>query len=189
MNEAWDAGPICLQEELEILPEEDYGTLSRRCAEMGAELVLHSAGLIAEDQEPRTPQDDLQATFAPLIKKEETVIDWRRSSREIKNRIRGLTPIPGARTFWNESVLKIQRSLALNEDSVGALPGEVLAVGPVVRDNLLNLGHLDLKADGLTEPKLPGDVCVRVGDLPLLKPGDAFRITRPADHSTNGDPS
>ncbi|MCA9425496.1 MAG: methionyl-tRNA formyltransferase [Candidatus Omnitrophica bacterium] len=130
LNEAWDAGPICLQEELEILPEEDYGSLSRRCAEMGAELVLHSAGLIAEDQEPRTPQDDLQATFAPLIKKEETVIDWRRSSREIKNRIRGLTPIPGARTFWNESVLKIQRSLALNEDSVGALPGEVLAVGP-----------------------------------------------------------
>ncbi len=39
-------------------------------------------------------------------------------------------------------------------------------MGPVVRDNLLNLGHLDLKADGRTEPKLPGDVCVRVGDHP-----------------------
>ena len=56
---------------------------------------------------------------------------------------------------------------------------EVLAVGPVVRDNLLNLGHLDLKADGRTEPKLPGDVCVRVGDIPLLAVGDTFRITRP----------
>ena len=56
---------------------------------------------------------------------------------------------------------------------------EVLAVGHVVRDNLLNLGHLDLKADGLTEPKLPGDVCVRTGDLPLLRVGDTFRITRP----------
>lgn len=56
---------------------------------------------------------------------------------------------------------------------------EILAVGPVVRDNLLNLGHLNLKADGLTEPKLPGDVCVRVGDLPLLQPGDAWSITRP----------
>lgn len=56
---------------------------------------------------------------------------------------------------------------------------EVLAVGEVVRDNLLNLGHLDLKADGRTEPKLPGDVCVRVGGLPLLVEGDAFRITRP----------
>ena len=56
---------------------------------------------------------------------------------------------------------------------------EVLAVGDVVRDNLLNLGHLDLKADGLTEAKLPGDVCVRKGSIPLLATGDAFRITRP----------
>jgi PTS system glucitol/sorbitol-specific IIA component len=60
---------------------------------------------------------------------------------------------------------------------------EVLAVGPVVRDNLLNLGHLDLKADGRTEAKLPGDVCVRVGDLPLLQVGDRFRITRPTTSS------
>jgi PTS system glucitol/sorbitol-specific IIA component len=57
---------------------------------------------------------------------------------------------------------------------------EVLAVGDVVRDNLLNLGHLDLKADGLTDAKLPGDVCVPKRDIPLLAPGDAFRITRPA---------
>ena len=57
---------------------------------------------------------------------------------------------------------------------------EVLAVGDVVRDNLLNLGHLDLKADGLTEAKLPGDVCVPKGDIPLLATGDSFRITRPA---------
>lgn len=57
---------------------------------------------------------------------------------------------------------------------------EVLAVGDVVRDNLLNLGHMDIKADGLTEAKLPGDVCVRKGPIPLLATGDAFRITRPA---------
>lgn len=62
---------------------------------------------------------------------------------------------------------------------VGDAELKVLAVGPVVRDNLLNLGHLDLKADGRTEPKLQGDVCVRSGDLPLLRVGDAFRITRP----------
>lgn len=55
---------------------------------------------------------------------------------------------------------------------------EILAVGDVVADNLLNLGHLDLKADGLTEPKLPGDVCVDPQTLPLLQAGDAFRIIR-----------
>ena len=55
---------------------------------------------------------------------------------------------------------------------------EVLAVGEVVRDNLLNLGHLDLKANGLTEAKLPGDVNVAKQDLPLLSAGDAFRVLR-----------
>ncbi len=62
---------------------------------------------------------------------------------------------------------------------LGDVSMEVLAVGHVVRDNLINLGHLDLKADGRTEAKLPGDVCVRTGDIPLLTVGDTFRITRP----------
>ena len=83
--------------------------------------------------------------------------------------------------------ISVLHSPTLADD--GPLPGdtvhlgdvalEVLAVGHVVRDNLLNLGHLDLKADGRTEAKLPGDVCVRAGDLPLLAAGDPFRITRP----------
>ncbi len=67
---------------------------------------------------------------------------------------------------------------------VGDTDLEVLAVGPVVRDNLLNLGHLDLKADGRTEAKLPGDVCVRTGPLPLLAEGDPFSITRHAQEAT-----
>jgi PTS system glucitol/sorbitol-specific IIA component len=63
---------------------------------------------------------------------------------------------------------------------LGEVALEILAVGPVVRDNLLNLGHLDLKADGRTDAKLPGDVCVRTGELPLLAVGDPISITRPA---------
>jgi len=69
---------------------------------------------------------------------------------------------------------------------VGDAEMEVLAVGPVVRDNLLNLGHLDLKADGRAVCKLPGDVCVRVGDLPLLRVGDPFRITRRTTQGNQG---
>lgn len=70
---------------------------------------------------------------------------------------------------------------------LGAATLEVLAVGHVVRDNLLNLGHLDLKADGLTEAKLPGDVCVPQGEIALLATGDSFRITRPAAADTGQD--
>jgi glucitol/sorbitol PTS system EIIA component len=55
---------------------------------------------------------------------------------------------------------------------------EVLAVGPVVGENLLNLGHIDIKANGRTTAKLPGDANVPQQDLPLPTPGDVFRIVR-----------
>jgi PTS system glucitol/sorbitol-specific IIA component len=61
---------------------------------------------------------------------------------------------------------------------------EILAVGSVVADNLLNLGHLDLKANGLSEAKLPGDVNVAKQTLPLLSAGDAFRILRGEGRTT-----
>lgn len=63
---------------------------------------------------------------------------------------------------------------------------EFLAIGPVVAENLLNLGHIDVKANGLTEAKLPGDANVAKQTLPLPSPGDVFRIVRGAGHQTEG---
>jgi PTS system glucitol/sorbitol-specific IIA component len=56
----------------------------------------------------------------------------------------------------------------------------VLAVGEVVAGNLLKLGHLDIKADGNTEPSMPGDLCVPQGSLPAIAVGQTIRIVRPA---------
>ena len=56
----------------------------------------------------------------------------------------------------------------------------VLAVGDVVADNLLALGHLDLKADGRSTPAMPGDVCVPAGTLPEVQVGQTIRLLRPA---------
>lgn len=53
---------------------------------------------------------------------------------------------------------------------------EVLAVGPVVNDNLVNLGHMDLKANGQTEPPMPGDICVQKVELPLMAAGGQMKI-------------
>lgn len=55
----------------------------------------------------------------------------------------------------------------------------ILAVGDVVAGNLLELGHLDLKADGNTEPAMPGDLCVPKGSLPAVAVGQTIRIVRP----------
>jgi PTS system glucitol/sorbitol-specific IIA component len=51
-----------------------------------------------------------------------------------------------------------------------------LAVGSVANDNLLNLGHLDLKANGLTEPEMPGDVNVEATVLPTVQIGDRLIV-------------
>jgi len=56
----------------------------------------------------------------------------------------------------------------------------VLAAGAVVEANLLNLGHVDLKANGALEPDMPGDVCVPPDSLQVPRPGTTFRILRPA---------
>ena len=53
---------------------------------------------------------------------------------------------------------------------------KVLAVGSVASDNLLNLGHLDLKANGLTEAELPGDVNIDEVELPIISVGDIFQV-------------
>lgn len=56
----------------------------------------------------------------------------------------------------------------------------VLAVGPVVEANLLNLGHIDLKANGATRADMPGDVNLPSDTLVVPEPGSTFRILRPA---------
>jgi PTS system glucitol/sorbitol-specific IIA component len=91
--------------------------------------------------------------------------------------------------------MSVRHVASVSED--GPLPGdtlvlgstemEVLAVGPVVADNLLNLGHIDVKANGSREAKLPGDVNVADQDLPLLVAGDAFRILRGPGPSTTDE--
>lgn len=60
---------------------------------------------------------------------------------------------------------------------------EVLAVGPVVNDNLVNLGHMDLKANGQTEPPMPGDICVEKIELPLMAAGGQMKIAAGAGSS------
>jgi PTS system glucitol/sorbitol-specific IIA component len=54
----------------------------------------------------------------------------------------------------------------------------ILAVGPVVSENLLNLGHLDLKANGLNEAELPGDTNVEARELPMIQVGDRIEIIK-----------
>ncbi len=96
----------------------------------------------------------------------------------------------GVLVFFGESApIELHEFSILHKPDVetrAPLPGDlirlsneeftVLAVGSVASDNLLNLGHLDLKANGLPEAELPGDVNVEVRDLPTVKVGDRLEV-------------
>ena len=94
-----DTGDMLLQQEIDIAPEETAPELAASMAEAGAPLVLATLrGLVSGNLVPR-PQDNDQATYAPLLKKEDGRIDWDLPAQQIYDRMRGFTPWPGAWTF------------------------------------------------------------------------------------------
>ncbi len=103
INEKIDEGNILLQEELEILPDENAGSLHDRLMEMGAKLIVKTLDGLADNTISETPQPEVvQPKNAFKIFKEDTKIDWNKSSEIIHNFTRGMSPYPCAFT-----VLKI----------------------------------------------------------------------------------
>jgi methionyl-tRNA formyltransferase len=102
-----DTGDILLQEELAIAPNDTSETLAPRLAVEGADLMIKTLhGLQAGTVEPRK-QDNERASLAPILKKEDGLIDFSRSAIEITNRMRGFQPWPGAYTIFRDKKLQI----------------------------------------------------------------------------------
>lgn len=94
INEGLDTGDMLLKWETEIGPEETAPELSERLAQAGADLAVRTMASLDTIRPER--QDDAQATYAPILKKEDGRIDWRKPACEILNRTRGFDPWPGA---------------------------------------------------------------------------------------------
>lgn len=121
-----DTGDILLQKELAIAPDDTAVTLAPRLAAMGASLLVETLrGLQSGSITPRK-QEHAQATLAPILKKEDGLIDFSRSANEIVNRMRGFQPWPGAYTKFRGKNLQILNARAVAE-SVG--PGEMVVNG------------------------------------------------------------
>ncbi|HUV05669.1 MAG TPA: methionyl-tRNA formyltransferase [Armatimonadota bacterium] len=139
MDPGLDTGPILLQQEVEIRPADNEGTLEARLAEAGAALLLETLERLGQDAISPRPQDDAQATYAPSVKREECVIRWEDEAQTIVNRIRGCTPRPGAYTVWRGSPLKVWSSAAAEDAAPAGEPGEVLRAG--AEGVLVRAGH------------------------------------------------
>lgn len=127
MDKGLDTGDILLQHALEILPEEDAGRLHDRLAAAGAALLLETLEKLRQGELAPQPQDRAQATYAPLLRKEDGLIAWEKSALEIHNQVRGLYPWPGAYTFWEDRMLKVFHTRVMAQES-GQEAGTVLEV-------------------------------------------------------------
>jgi methionyl-tRNA formyltransferase len=98
MDEGMDTGAMLLQEAIPITPDDTVGSLSPRMAELGGRLLVETITRLKAGNLVPWPQDVSQATLAPLLTKEDGVIDWTLPAAVLANRIRGLSPWPGAYT-------------------------------------------------------------------------------------------
>ena len=127
MDEGMDTGAILQQEVIPIGPDETAGELATRMAPIGGALLVSTLRGWDAGTMLSYPQNESEATFAPILKKEDGLIHWDRPARTIANRIRGLSPWPGVYTF-----LKRERWGIWKVEVVGPVTG----IGRTISDNL-----------------------------------------------------
>lgn len=125
-----DAGEIILSRTTPICDGETAGELSDRLSAMGADLLVETLDLVERGDAPRAGQAPGMASYARKLRKEDGEIDWNRPAVEIVNRVRGLTPWPGAYTWHRGRMLCIERAvLGRPEDGARAAEaGEIVSI-------------------------------------------------------------
>ena len=126
MDIGMDTGDILMQSEVVIQPEDTAGTLHDRLAEEGGKVLVETLHLLKKGTLQPRPQDDSQATYAPMLAKEDGEIDWNEEAKKICCRIRGLDPWPGGFTLWEGKRLKLFGCQPLSLPTK-ARPGTVIA--------------------------------------------------------------
>ncbi|MBN1476465.1 methionyl-tRNA formyltransferase [Candidatus Sumerlaeota bacterium] len=127
MDEGCDTGPIIAQEPCEILVDDDALSLSNMLSVLGGKRIVETLEELARHGRlESTPQDDSQATKAPLLKKEDGIIHWFQAADAIACRIRGVTPWPGAQTTIAGKPFKILAADPIPAHHPDARPGEIV---------------------------------------------------------------
>lgn len=124
-----DTGPILLQEEVEIGPDDTAGSLYfDKIFDRGVAGVVRAVDLVAQGNAPRIPQDESQATYDPLYTDEHAAVRWERPVREVYDLIRGCDPQPGAHTTVRGQTLRLYDARRVADDVRDAAPGTIVAI-------------------------------------------------------------
>lgn len=129
MAQELDAGDIIDQVRTPIDPDESVEAVHDRLAELGGKLLVDVVAKIADGTATRTPQDSSQATYASMLSREMSKVDWTMSAKAIHDKIRGLSPWPAASTdVISGDTIKLFGSVNTGE-STSAQPGTIVAAG------------------------------------------------------------
>ncbi|MBV9506642.1 MAG: methionyl-tRNA formyltransferase [Acidobacteriia bacterium] len=129
INAGLDTGDMLLKAAIVIGPEENAVELGERLATLGADLLVQTLDELAAGKIAPEPQNPADATYAPILNKEDGRIDWNQPAAAIHNRVRGLQPWPGAYTTFRGQSLHIWRSRPHLE--TGMAPGHFLGLKPL----------------------------------------------------------
>ena len=167
-----DTGPVLLQKEVEIRPEDTTASLYfEHLFPMGVEAILESVDLIRAGKAPRIPQSREGATYEPPCDDRVAGVDWSKSAREVCNLVRGCDPQPGAYGYWRGEQIRFH-SAALSQEPAPEAPGTVVAVDARGLHLALRGGRLIVaRVRAAKGGKVDGAVCAAERDL---KVGERF---------------
>jgi methionyl-tRNA formyltransferase len=121
-----DTGPILLQREVDISPDDTVGSLYYdKLFPIGVKALMEAIDLIIRGKAPRRPQDESRATYEGLCQEKDAIIHWDEPISTVYNLIRGTNPQPGATTSIRGERLKIYDCAPIKR-SISAPPGQII---------------------------------------------------------------
>lgn len=149
MDEGLDTGDMLIKGELEIGENETAGELHDRLSVLGAEILEKTIDALKNGELTPEKQNHSEHTYAPMLSKELSPIDWSMTAQQVHNKIRGLSPWPSANAKLSEKTVKIHKTILAPEK--GTKAGEIVEAGKrlVVACGDLNcIEILNLQAEG-----------------------------------------
>lgn len=150
MTRDLDAGDIVCSKKTDIMPDEDARELTHRLALLGADALEDAIEKIADGTAVRIPQDHSASTYAPMLSKDLSPMDWTRSAQALHDQVRGLIPWPCASMELGGKKVKVFKTRMGGE--INAAAGTILTAGKQGLEIACGDGHslwiLELQAEG-----------------------------------------
>jgi methionyl-tRNA formyltransferase len=126
LDAGMDPGDMLLQREVRIEPEDTSSSMHDRLSEIGAELMLQTLEDLEKGTIKPIPQDAALATYAPMLKKSDGLLDWSQPAAALYHRIRAFNPWPGTYTALHGQTLRIWKALPVELAGESLPPGSLL---------------------------------------------------------------